>query len=111
MEPLIINYEMGNGETVPLCLTYRSVYKLRTYDKKLYKDYNEAQVKLPEEPEYYQMVVLYAAYIGGTFYSGTENPMTFDEFVDNMNQNRKYNARIYQEIYAPNPKKASAKRS
>lgn len=112
MDPVITKYELADGVNVPLSLTYRTVLKIRAEDKWLYKEYNSAITKMADEPEYYQMIVLYAAYFGGAIVDGKDKPeMDFDEFVDAMNQNRQYNARIFQEIMAPNRKKASAKRS
>ena len=113
MDIITTDYDMADGTRVPLSLNYGLLFKLRAKDKDAYKTYNDAMVHIQDEPEYNNAVILYTAYLCGHLLENgsLEGTMDMDEFFTNMSQNRQYNGRITNEIYSPNRKTASAKRS
>lgn len=113
MEIITTDYTMVDGTTIPLSLNYGLLFKLRAKDKGIYKAYNEALTSMKEEPEYGSAIVLYTAYACGHLkdHNDISDMMSMEDFFTSMSQDRAYNAQVAQEIYSPNQKKASAKRS
>ena len=108
-------YRMNDGSSVGLSMNYGLLLKLRSKAPKLYSSYNAAQLKISkqEDIELGQAQIIYTGYVCAHLHDhdNLKGALSLVEFFCAMNQDRQYNASITNEIYSPNHKMASAKRS
>lgn len=98
-------YEMDNGETVEMSLTFARLMKLRGEDKDLYGKVSKVLTKGPEDIMEIA-TTLYAAYICA---NSDEKKYTYQGFLDNMNQDFEYNIEQVKGLIAPSKKQSSGK--
>lgn len=82
-----VELELNDGSSVPLTLTYSSLYKLSAADKAAYKAYNEAYTALQKGTvdEIALVRLLYTGYLCANITEGTsEGALGFDDFIDKL---------------------------
>ena len=112
-QPSSIAYELADGATVALSLSYAALAELREQDRASYDAYNEAMANLEKEPDLKSAVIIHTAYLCALIQSGEgiQGAMGQPEFFGVMVGNRAVDGAALQELLAPNPPMASAVRS
>lgn len=113
LEPLGIDYVLADASTVYLSLNYSLLKRLRDTDREAYDAFALAQKSLEVEPDLQSAVILHTAYLCGQLqlHDSTEDAMSQDDFLAAMLGYREYDGAILMQLFAPNPLKASARRS
>lgn len=101
-----IEYEFENGEKTEMSLTFEKLLMLRNEDKELYYGVNKVLTKGPEEITDV-ITALYAAYKCTHFEN--KEILTYKGFMEEMNQDYKYNVDILSDLIAPSKKRVSGK--
>ena len=84
-KPLTTYYEFPliDGTTVKMSLSFYSVYQLKSFNKDLYRRYNDVFVRMNDKKYQYDeldnLTILYAAYVCANI--SDENRMTEEEFL------------------------------
>lgn len=113
LEPLGIDYVLSDSSTVYLSLNYSLLKRLRDVDRGAYEAFAFAQKTLEVEPDLQSAIILHTAYLCGQLqiHDHIDGAMSQDDFLASMLGYREYDGAILMQLFAPNPLKASVRRS
>lgn len=113
LEPLGIEYILSDASKVYMSLNYSLLKRLRELDRAAYDDFARAQKLLKSEPDLQSAVILHTAYLCGCIqlHGGLENAMQLDDFLSSTLGYREYDGMVLGQLFAPNPRTASARHS
>lgn len=101
MKTNYIEYELENGEFITMTISMALLYKLRAKDKKIYEKVSKNLVAGPDKKDVIEvMEFLHGAYACA---NQDEGYMSFEKFLEEMNQDYTYNVEKMQSLI--NPKK------
>ncbi len=99
-------YEMANGEFVAMSTAPILLLKLRSKDKKAYETISKVLLKGPDEKDVLEVYsFLYSAYKNANQDEG--ELMSFEEFLEDANQDYMKNFEIVKEMVSPSKKQDS----
>lgn len=113
LEPLGIDYILADSTTVYMSLNYSLLKRLRDLDPEAYREFARAQKLLKAEPDLQSAVILHTAYLCGSIqlHGTIEGAMSQEDFMSSMLGYREYDGAVLGQLFAPNPRMASTKRS
>lgn len=98
----VADFELADGTTVKLTLTFYSLYQLKAKAKGIYERYNKIMTKGPQE-ELENVTILYTAYLCANV-KDIESCMSEIEFMQLMPVDREYVGNILSELIRPKKK-------
>lgn len=102
MKANIVEYELNTGDYVPMSITMTRLYRLSAKDKNLYKKMSKFLMKGPDEEDIIEVVqFLYGAYACGNV---EDFSMTYEEFMEKMNEDIGYNMEVIRKLIKPGKK-------
>ena len=106
------DFDLIDGSTVKLTLTYDSLYKLEGLKPDVMADYNEVMTK-GAKTELQMLRVIYTAYLCGLIKSqgNVDGCMDYENFLAMVQPDREYIAATLVKLVAPKKSLASVSRS
>lgn len=102
MKTNYVEYELENGEFVTMTISMALLYKLRAKNRKIYEKVSKNLVAGPDKKDVIEVV----EFLHGSYVCANQDTecMSFERFMEEMNQDYQYNIEKMQELI--NPKKS-----